>query len=733
MFKLNKTPQISSVTLPFILNKKIYELPGEIPEHKISVPPQRHIDFNHALNSGESTKTIISVLGHVNGLADYLRGSILLAQYAKHFNIHFKMNVSRHSINQCLLVESKPISPKKIHTLMIDHKHTHLNYYICRLIQQFLTNEDTELYVYCNLFYNRDLLTDDIKQYINSFFTFKPSYYEDKHRLFNFSNYNVLHIRCEDKHFNGMFNDNNLLTEIIKLQLQPPTIVISNNHYFKQKLHRLFGFTMMDIPVHHVANTQDYHNLYSTIVEYMALAQSSFTYCFSYYGHGSGFSEQCSILNNVPYQCTFLPRIIDPPNIHFLLSHYEYVLEPYTNLPVKEMNLSIKFIAWGTQDDVMMNSIQSLKNIHMEPYECIESSKWEIIYTHLLTHDFVCVTTHDTIYENNQLFHYLVTNIQDHDILLPREGIETSRIHFKFMFIRSNKATKTLFSGKEDNASILTTLKMKKLPLYLFPTWDHYMTYKTTPYMIQGGSKPQLFQYNKWYPKKLHVCNANKRNLFYQIEGTLRLLALHLRHQLTYVNVETDPYLKEAVQSIVVEEFSSNVKEEYRPFQVVLQDDRVDSTVYQYDGVHYSNAHTLLPNMEIESFKSCLPTLRKAFMIGLPLPTYDRTRINVVCHMDMYYDELKQAVQTFQKYNQYRIILYTKEKFVHPPNTIVYEETSLQTFSDCIHADILLMSFSSLSIAAHLLGEEKQHVVYTTDKNIYRHRLLNKCIHIKDI
>jgi hypothetical protein len=32
-----------------------------------------------------------------------------------------------------------------------------------------------------------------------------------------------------------------------------------------------------------------------------------------------------------------------------------------------------------------------------------------------------------------------------------------------------------------------------------------------------------------------------------------------------------------------------------------------------------------------------------------------------------------------------------------------------------------------------LLGEEKQHVVYTTDKNIYRHRLLNKCVHFKDL
>ena len=491
-FKPISNLPVRPVQLPFILNKNIPVLPGEIQAKQISILPQRHVDFNHALNSGESTKTIISVMGHLNGLADYLRGSILLAQYAKHFNIHFKMNVSKHLINQCLLVESEPISPKKIHTLMICHKYTHLNYYVSRLIQDFVTNEETELYVYSNLFYDRELLTDDIKHYINSFFTFKPSYYEDMHRLFKFSKYQVLHIRCSDTHFNGMFQDNNLLTEIIKLQLPPPIIVMSNNHYLKQQLHRLFGFTMVDTPAYHIATSQECQNLYSTIVDYMILSQSSYTNCFSYYGHGSGFSEQCSILNNVPYHCMYVPNIIDPPNPKLLFSHYECLLGPSATFEVRDIQASIKFIACGTPN---MNSIQSLKNHNIEPYECIESSKWESIYTHLCTHEFVCVTTSDTLYENHQIFQYLLTQIQDYDILLPRESIETPNVHFNFMFISSNEATKKLFSGKEDYVSILTTLHMKKLPLYLFPTWEHYTTYTTTPYMIQGGWAQSLIFY----------------------------------------------------------------------------------------------------------------------------------------------------------------------------------------------------------------------------------------------
>lgn len=715
--------------LPFILNKNIPILPGEIVAHQISFPPQRTIDFKHALNSGDSTKTLICVLGHVNGIADFLRGSILVAQYAKHFNIHFKMNVSRHAINECLLVKSEPIFPKKIHTLMLNHKYTHLNYYISSLIQHFLTTDETELYIYSNLFYDRNLLTDDIKQYINTFFTFKPSYADELGRLFTFSQYRVLHIRCKDSEFTTAFEDNHLFTEIVKLQLSSPVIVISNNHHLKHTLHNLFGFYMMDAPSYHTAFTHNYQNLYSTIMEYMVLTKSMSTYCFSYYGHGSGFSEQCSILNSVPYQSIYLPDNM-PTHPTILLSYYASLLEP----PIvtgESIRGSISFVLWGIRDEVVLNSIQSLKNIHMEPfhvyYEKDYSSQWDMIHQHLVTHDYVCVTTPNTIYENNQLFHYL-TSVQQYDILLPRDGIETTGVNFNFMWIRSNECTRSLFSGREDYVSILTKLNMQRLPLHLFPTWSYYTTYKITPYMIQGGDKHQWIQHKKWFPlKKIKISNQASNDLFYQLEGTLRLLAIHLDHQASYVMTESHPYLKEAIQSIVSEKGSS-IKEEIRPFQSIQDKD----IIHSYDGVHYNRGHTLLPNMDIQSFESCLPVLRKAFVKPLPLPTYDRTRINVVCHADVY-EPLKEVIQTFEKYNHYRIIVYTKDSVECHPNTIIYEDTSLQALSDCIHADILLMSYTSLTIAAHLLADEKQHVLYTTDITPYRHRVLKKCIYFKDL
>lgn len=767
-------------------------------EH-IVLLPSRQIDLSDSINTFHK-KTIVHVFNsqYRNGFGDFLRGSIGLAQFAKHFKISFKIIITDHPIKQCLYESpNETIPTEKIHILYSENASTDLtmSYYMYSLLIQFMKTEQDTIYITTNLWYNNKLLTSDIKEYINSVFRFKDVYYDDIKKL-NLPPYNVLHVRCLDHQFEGEVNCDSALNEIIKLQLDKNTIILSNNFLLKQKIHKLFGYSYINSSAVHTANATS-HELYSSIQDYLILSKSMSTYCLSYYKHGSGFSEQCSALHNIPYSVRWMDFSIQ--SNHLLLQHYNNVLERHHIISPETTYDNYDHVSFITLTNTgymkyTLNCIQSLKNCDMkkklkvyclgeegcsilsahhieyeqiynkeiEQFESFKQKNWAsmmfqklpIIYKNLLTHEYVCFTDGDIVYENNKVFDFLLSNIGDHDILIQSEGIDINDVCCGFMFIRSNTKTKHIFNPDhvikyvtpdwDDQThfnSIKHQLSYKKLPLTLFPSGKYYYTYheQLQPYLIHfnwviGHQKQnKMIHHRKWYPKKLHVCNTNKRDLFYQVEGTIRLLALHLCHQLTYVNVETDLYLKGAVQSIVSEENSSNVKEEYRPFQVVLQDDHVDSTVYQYDGVHYHNAHTQLPNMEIESFKSYLPTLRKAFRNGLPLPTYDRARINVVCHMDLYHDALKEIVQTFQKYNQYRIILYTKEKFVYPPNTIVYEDTSLQTFSDCIHADILLMSFSSLSIAAHLLADEKQHVVYTTDKDIYRHRLLNKCVHVKDL
>ena len=57
-------------------------------QQRIIVPKYNIIDLpNNLVNNIDNRKTIIHVLDYSSGFGDYLRGSILLAQYAKYFTL----------------------------------------------------------------------------------------------------------------------------------------------------------------------------------------------------------------------------------------------------------------------------------------------------------------------------------------------------------------------------------------------------------------------------------------------------------------------------------------------------------------------------------------------------------------------------------------------------------------------------------------------------------------------
>lgn len=53
-------------------------------------------------------------MDYSNGFGDYLRGSIILAQYAKYYNINFKMDMSKHYISEYLEAKSEVLLVEKI-------------------------------------------------------------------------------------------------------------------------------------------------------------------------------------------------------------------------------------------------------------------------------------------------------------------------------------------------------------------------------------------------------------------------------------------------------------------------------------------------------------------------------------------------------------------------------------------------------------------------------------------
>ena len=235
----------------------IYQNQNRLPvertiQKRIIMPTNNIIDLHNNINSNVTCKKTI---GHV-----------------LYFNLNFKLDLSGHSISKYLTNETEVLfTNSKIHLITYyntdnakDAAKPHINLY--SIIEQFINSNEENLYISINLYYNKDIVSQDIKDCINYFLKFKQQYYDIVDKLFNLKKYNVLHIRCLDTHFNTDFgNDAYLFTEIIKLQLSPNTIIISNNYGLKIKINKLFGFHFIDKNTYHAGKINDYTELDSTI------------------------------------------------------------------------------------------------------------------------------------------------------------------------------------------------------------------------------------------------------------------------------------------------------------------------------------------------------------------------------------------------------------------------------------------------------------------------------------
>jgi hypothetical protein len=188
------------------------------------------------------------------------------------------------------------------------------------------------------------------------------------------------------------------------------------------------------------------------------------------------------------------------------------------------------------------------------------------------------------------------------------------------------------------------------------------------------------------------------------------------------------------------------IKNENRPFNEILErDSNYQNTIYLYDGV--GSGQGLPSNFElIDEFKQSLPILRDAFGKQnkiLPPPSYNSEFINVCCHIrlgdavgtrQLDTDNLCNVIRHFQKEpNKYRVIIHSDEKLNHLDceNTVIYNKSTdlINVLSDFINSDILIINYSSLSIAAHFLGNPSQTVICPDRAGVtFKYRVLDTCI-----
>ena len=143
----------------------------------------------------------------------------------------------------------------------------------------------------------------------------------NKKELYNLipNNYNVIHIRSGDKYL--IYNNNNTnvtdlihkLTRIIEEYITNNTnkqIVLlgdSNNilNILVKQYPQLINFNN-DISHMGEGVNCTYDNIKNNMIEFYIISESSSIYSISTYHHGSGFSNWCAEINNIPYTSIYI-------------------------------------------------------------------------------------------------------------------------------------------------------------------------------------------------------------------------------------------------------------------------------------------------------------------------------------------------------------------------------------------------------------------------------------------
>ena len=439
-------------------------------------------------------------------------------------------------------------------------------------------------------------------------------------------------------------------------------------------------------------------------------------------------------------------------------------------------------------DDEANSNFQTFRNGN---WGDIVFNKFQIIYENLLNYKYVCFTDGDIVFENKDFLQYLKDNIDTYDMLAQSEGDMYEDFCSGFMYIKSTEITRSIFNpenvlaykrpGKWGDQIYLNeirkkvNLNYKKLPLELFPNGKYYYSNsKISPYLIHfnwvvGNEKVnRMRQYGKWYDK-LKICQYGSDGFGHQLEGILRLISISLNNKAEYmydlrkefkfehsnfdINILNSYLLKamailssNSIKSETTTQYKINYSER-RTFETIIKNDvNYSNTIYSYDGI--GDGPTFPPNFEyIDDLKKSLPKLRNAFVLEnpfLPKPSYDNQCMNVVCHIRLGdaigtrvldNDKIITFIKNIQKESGNRITIHSDGDIdsLKADNTILCGKNTdvLQILSDFVHADVFIMNYSSLSIAAHLLGHDNQKVFCPSvaGKTFYQ-RILRKCIKI---
>jgi hypothetical protein len=269
------------------------------------------------------------VNGKGNGFGDFLRGSVFLLQIALTYGLEFDVDYGNHIISKFLYKEQESVYSEikydKVFYIIGDWKPLNEKLYgefidylnsITTNIEFFYTNNaplhpitDFQKNIIKKSFLPNKMLKDEIEQTMCNLGLIEKQF-------------NCIHIRTGDRFL--LFNeiDHSLFIKIAKTmnsKIIPGNkyLILSDSAELKTLLKTKFSNLIIWVnDIIHLGEIDDNSKVHDgvkdTLVDFFIMSKSNHIHGITVYEHGTGFSEYCSKLFDIGYDCT----LIKDENIH---------------------------------------------------------------------------------------------------------------------------------------------------------------------------------------------------------------------------------------------------------------------------------------------------------------------------------------------------------------------------------------------------------------------------------
>ena len=246
------------------------------------------------------------------GLGDYIRGSFFLLEFCKENNFEFDLDFSDHPISKFLINQ---YNDTKIDYTNVLYFHNYNKYNSKSDIMNYIKSNNNKIqYLFTNNHPQNDKITEVEKNIIKSKFIpnkdLNNAIEETLNKLnLTKKNYKVIHIRIGDRYIidnrdidNIILNDIDNIFKNIIFNVNEKYLLLSDSKDIKKILKNKYPFLIVqhnDI-VHLAGNCSNDDALKNTMVDFFLISNANSILAMSIYGHMTGFSHYCSIINNIP-------------------------------------------------------------------------------------------------------------------------------------------------------------------------------------------------------------------------------------------------------------------------------------------------------------------------------------------------------------------------------------------------------------------------------------------------